>query len=66
MRELRKLREGLVEGLKERPAVRQGRMPASPQTLQHWATIKKKTDERHQNSPTLITSWKVMIKKRKK
>lgn len=27
---------------------------------------KKKTDERHQNSPTLITSWKVMIKKRKK
>lgn len=42
MRELRKLREGLVEGLKERPAVRQGRMPASPQTLQHWATIKRK------------------------
>lgn len=24
---------------------------------------KKKTDKRHQNSPTLITSWKVMIKK---
>lgn len=42
MRELRKLREGLVEGLKERPAVRQGRMPASPQILQHWATIKKR------------------------
>lgn len=42
MREFRKLREGLVEWQKERPAVRQGRMPASPQMLQHWASIKKR------------------------